>query len=111
MRAGKLRHRITIEKPTNVQDPVTGATTAGWEPVATVWASVDPLSVREFISASATQSAVSARITIRYRPDIMANMRVLHAGGVYNIEGVLADPNTGREYLTLPVSMGVNDGS
>ncbi|TKE23299.1 head-tail adaptor protein, partial [Klebsiella pneumoniae] len=29
---------------------------------------------------------------------------------IYNIEGVLPDPRSGREYLTLPCSEGDNDG-
>jgi SPP1 family predicted phage head-tail adaptor len=53
---------------------------------------------------------VVARITIRYRENINATMRVVHKGKAYNIEGVLPDPDSGMEYLTLPVSEGVSDG-
>lgn len=111
MRAGKLRHRVTIQSPDTTQNPVTGEMVNGWTDVATCWASVEPLSVREFMASAATQSEISARITIRYREGVAANMRILHRGNNYNIEGVLADPNSGLEYLTLPVSTGVNDGS
>lgn len=110
MRAGKLRHRITIQKPGRARDPVTGGWIDGWTEVARPWASIEPLSAREFIAAQASQSAVTARIVIRYRPDIDATMRILYRGRVYNIHGVLADPKSGLEYLTLPVSEGVNDG-
>jgi len=110
MKAGKLRHRVTIQSPGITQNPVTGEMVNGWAEVATVWASVEPLSVREFMASAATQSEISARITIRYREGIAANMRILHRSQAYNIEGVLADPNSGLEYLTLPVSAGVNDG-
>lgn len=111
MRAGKLRHRVTIQQPGQTQDPATGEPTTDWQDVATVWASVEPLSAREFIAAQAGQSEISARIKIRYREGIDATMRILHRGKAYNIEGVLADPQSGRHYLTLPVSEGVNDGS
>jgi len=110
MKAGKLRHRVTIQSPDITQNPVTGEMDNVWAEVATVWASVEPLSVREFMASAATQSEISARITIRYREGIAANMRILYRGQAYNIEGVLADPNSGLEYLTLPVSAGVNDG-
>jgi SPP1 family predicted phage head-tail adaptor len=110
IKAGKLRHRVTIQRPGQTQDPVTGEVTNGWTDVVTVWASVEPLSVREFIASEAGQSEVSARITIRYRDGITAKMRILHRGQTYNIKGVLADAESGLEYLTLPVSAGVNDG-
>lgn len=111
MRAGKLRHRITIQQPGLYQDPQTGEMISGW---ATVWdkvpASVEPLSAREFIAAQAGQSEVTARIVIRYREGVLPTMRILHRGTVYNIQGVLADADSGREYITMPVSAGVNDG-
>jgi SPP1 family predicted phage head-tail adaptor len=110
MRAGKLRHRVTLQQPGHSQDPQTGEMLPGWQNVATLWASVEPLSAREFIAAQAGQSEITARVTIRYRPGIDATMRILHRGQVYNIHGPLPDPESGRHYLTLPVSMGVNDG-
>jgi len=111
MQAGKLRHRVTFQSPGTTQDPVTGEMVQGW---ATVWdkvpASVEPLSVKDFIASSATQSALTARIMIRYREGVLPSMRILHRGNVYNIQGVMPDPDSGREYLTLAVSAGVNDG-
>jgi SPP1 family predicted phage head-tail adaptor len=110
MQAGKLRHRVTIQKPSRRQDPVTGASISGWVDVAKVWASIEPLSARDFIAAQGVQSEVTARIVMRYRDDVRASMRILHRNRIYNISGVLPDQDSGREYLTLPVSEGVNDG-
>ncbi len=107
---GKLNQRITIEQRTTTQDPDTGEVVESWVTLASVWASFDPLSVREFIQSSATQSEVSARFTIRHRDDVDATMRITHRGKVWNIAGVLPDNETGLEWLTLPVSEGVNDG-
>jgi SPP1 family predicted phage head-tail adaptor len=102
--AGKLRHRITIERKTHLQDPTTGSLTPSWSPVAqNIHAAVEPLSGREFIAAAQTQNAISARITIRYRDGILPSMRVVHGTTVYNIIAVIPDPNTGREWLTLMV--------
>lgn len=109
--AGRLRHRIRIEKPVYEQDPVTGEMVKGWSLVADkVPAAIEPLSVREFIAARSYQSEVTARIVIRRRAEIDATMRILHRDRVYNIRGVLSDPDSGLEYLTLPCSEGVNDG-
>lgn len=104
MQAGRLRHRITIQRKEQTQNPNTGAMTTTWATVATVWAVVEPLSAREFIAAQAVQSDVSVRITMRYRPGITSAMRLLHDGKTYNITGVLADKASGREYITLPCS-------
>jgi len=111
MQAGKLRQRVTFQSPGTTQDPVTGEMVQGW---ATVWdkvpASVEPLSVKDFIASSATQSSLSARIVIRYRTGVLPSMRILHRGAIYNIQGVMPDADSGLEYLTLAVSAGVNDG-
>lgn len=111
MQAGRLRHRVTIQNRVETQDPTTGAIAVSWADVATVWAAVEPLSAREFIAAQAAQSQVSARITIRYRAGVTAAMRIVHGATLYNIEGVIPDNRSGREWLTLPVSAGVNDGA
>jgi SPP1 family predicted phage head-tail adaptor len=108
--AGKLRHRITIQAPGLTQDPVTGEMPPGWTDFASVWASIEPLSARDFIAAQANQSEITARIVIRYREGILPTMRILHRGKVYAIQGALPDAKSGLEYITLPVSEGVSDG-
>lgn len=110
MRAGELRHRITLQRKGQVQDPNTGAMIDTWATVATVWAGIEYLSVREFIAARTGQVEISARITIRYRTGIDATMRAVRGDQIFNIHGVLPDNGSGREYLTLPVSEGANDG-
>jgi SPP1 family predicted phage head-tail adaptor len=107
--SGKLRHRVSIERVSYVQDATTGAMVETWAEIAKVWAAVEPLSAREFVQSAAGQSEVTARITIRAR-EILATDRIIHRGTVYNIRGVLADKDSGIEYLTLPVAAGVNEG-
>lgn len=105
--SGKLRHRVQLQSRAFIQDEVTGETTTAWNTEASVWAAIEPLSVREFIQSGSEQSKVSARIVIRARTDINASWRILHGSIVYNVEGVLADKDSGLEYLTLAVSRGV----
>ena len=108
--AGKLRHRVTIQRQAQSRDAASGDVKVSWSDVATVWAAVEPLSVREFIAAQANQSQITARITIRYRSGLTADMRILHRDQIYNPQGWLADPDSGLEYLTSPCTSGVNDG-
>lgn len=110
MKAGELRHRVSIQANQDIQDPDTGAMTPAWVEIGKAWAAIEPLSAREFISAQAVQSKVTTRITMRYRDGITAAMRLVHNGRIYNIEGTLADKDSGLEYLTLPCSEGVNEG-
>jgi SPP1 family predicted phage head-tail adaptor len=109
--AGKLRHRIAIEQPIRTQDPETGEVLIEWDVLhASVAAAIEPLSAREFIASRSMQSQITARITIRYRAGLTADMRIIHKGKIYNPEGWLPDLNSGLEYLTAPVSEGVNEG-
>jgi SPP1 family predicted phage head-tail adaptor len=120
--AGRLRHQVRIEQSVLVvdsngdaiQDPNTGETTNEWIEVATVWAAIEPISGREFIQSQATQSQITARIVIRFREGINAAMRLVHvrrnmADTIYNVHALLADKESGLEYITMPVSTGVSD--
>lgn len=109
LEAGKLRHRIKIERPVITQDQNNGAPITTWTELATVWGQISPMSARDLIASQAEASKVMGRITIRYRADIDETMRLVHEakGDIYNIEGILADPDSGLEYLTIPVSLGV----
>lgn len=108
--AGKLRHRIQLQSRTETQDATTGAVVVTWATQATVWASIEPLSAREFMQSAGTQAQVSARIVIRHRSDVDTSWRVLHGSSVYSVHGVLPDKDSGLEYLTMVVSLGVGNG-
>ena len=107
--AGKLRHRVTLEEKQTVVNSF-GESQDEWVHVANVWAAIEPLSAREYVQAEAMQSNVAARITIRWRPDLKASMRIVHGDTIYNPAGILADLDSGREYVTIPVSSGVSAG-
>lgn len=110
MQAGRLRHRVLLQRTVKEQSPVTGGITESWVDVANIRAEIVPSSAREFVAAMATQNEVTTRITVRYRTEISNKDRIVFRGKIYNIEGVLSDADSGREYLTLPCSEGVNDG-
>lgn len=105
--AGRLRHRIELQELTDTQDQNTGEMVSTWETVGRLWAAIEPVSVRDLMAANSEQSKITARITIRYREEIDYKNRIKHKNTIYNIEGVLPDKNSGKEYLTLAVSEGV----
>lgn len=121
--AGRFRHRVRIERfdylrDSNgdvIQDPNSGEIARDWVLVDEVWAAIEPLSTREFIQSQSMQSSVTARIVIRQRDDVDAGCRLVHVrlnrpDVIYNPAGVLADPESGLEYMTMPCSQGVNQG-
>lgn len=103
LNAGRLNRRIRIEKPALLQAP-DGAMTTTWQTVADkVPAAIEPLSVNAFIAAQSLQSKITVRIMLRYRPGLNAKMRIIADDGtVYQPEGFLPDPNSGKEWLTAP---------
>ena len=115
MKAGALRHRITLEHNVTTRDEW-GGEVVGWVdafPAITaqggIPAEVVPLSGREFIAAGELHGEVQARITIRYLPGVLDTMRIQFDGAVYAIRAVLPDA-TGRRHLTLMVDKGVASG-
>lgn len=111
MRAGSLRHRVDLQCFANTVHPSTGDRSRVWTTVVEgLPAAIEPLSGREFLAAAASQSQVTSRITIRYRPGVTAAHRLKQGDVIYNIEAVLPDNKTGREHLTLMCSQGANDG-
>lgn len=105
--AGKLRHRVSIQRQVETQDPKTGAVSVTWQLYADRWAEYVAQSVREFIAAAAVQSEVKGRFTVRADEGIVPSMRVIHRGKAFAILGVMPDPDSGLEYMTLAVSEGV----
>lgn len=99
MRAGELRHRITIEAPTPVQDEY-GEPVQGWAPFAEVWASREDLTGREAFLAQQVKAEVTTRFTMRHAEGVTANMRIRSDDVLYNIHSV-QDPEGRRRTLVL----------
>ena len=88
MKAGDLRHRITIQQLAEAENDM-GDIVQVWTDFAIVWASVEPLSGREYLSAQQVTSETSGRIRMRYKAGVMATMRVLFGGRIYRILSVI----------------------
>jgi len=99
MRAGQLRTRITIERPSPEQDGA-GQPIESWKPVVTVWADLRTVSGLETIRAGAETAIVKASARIRWRPGLDSSMRVLAGGSVFQITAVLPDLSR-RQYIDL----------
>lgn len=108
-----LRHRISIEAQGYTQDQNTGEMVNSWTAFASeIAAGIAPVSARELLTSAAEMPGADTRITIRYRSGVTTAMRVKHlaSGALYDIQGVLPDPDSGLEWLTLVCKSGLNDG-
>jgi len=85
---GDMRHRITFQKPVETPDEHKGHTVS-WQDMITAWASVEPLSGREYFYAHQIQAEVTHRVKTRYRQDITVKMRIKHRDRVLEIESII----------------------
>lgn len=107
MQAGRLRHRVTLQRRADTQS-TSGEVVPGYEDILTVWASIEPLSGREMFAAQQVQSEVNTRIRIRWRPEIDSTVRVVNAltatrkgSDFYDVLSASEDAQSGRQHWTL----------
>lgn len=119
MRAGALRHRVILERPTEQQEGG-GQVIDTYEPVTTqpIAAQVETLTVRESFAAAQVQAGADTRIRIRFRDDVDEKWRVRHITRyaspiiehLYDVMGVIPDMKTGRKELQLICMKRVAEG-
>lgn len=73
---GVLRERIVIQQPVTSTDDQGATVTTSWSTLATVWAAVRRISMREQLQAEAIGSHLAYEVEIRYRGDVTPKMRV-----------------------------------
>lgn len=74
--AGDYKQLVTLQRPVNTTDPVTGEAISSWETVTQVRAGLKPLNSREQMRARLVQLDTTHTIKIRYRTDVDATWRV-----------------------------------
>lgn len=78
MRAGELRHRVQIQVASDSRD-AHGGNVRSWSTIATVWASIEPLTGRELFEAQQIESRATVRIRLRHYPGLTGKHRILFA--------------------------------
>lgn len=97
MQIAKLRHRIVLQEHISSRDSF-GAELKTWSDKSKVWASIEPLSGKEYFAVQQVNAEVNTKITIRYRTGIKPTMRVLFEGRVFEILSIL---NTEEKNIQL----------
>lgn len=116
MEAGLLRHRIDIQQlATDTSGDLPQDEHGDPELTWATWATGVPAQKvvgqsREGATGDVIVSEWKTRFRIRWRPGLVPTMRILHGSDVWNIAGIEPDNDSGRDFVWLPVTAGVNDG-
>ena len=87
MRAGALRHYLTIEAPTESQDAY-GGNVKGWSTVATSWGSVRTASITEGQQFAGQLANATHEIVIRHAAGVDESCRVVFGSRIFQVIGV-----------------------
>ncbi|MBP1002382.1 phage head closure protein [Serratia fonticola] len=82
MRAGRLRHRVTIQNFVTVELP-SGQEIEEWQEGKTVWAEVMGIGGRELVASGAEKTEATIRVWMRHRADVTAASRLLCLNGPF----------------------------
>lgn len=113
MRAGTLRHRVTIQQSVagSPQQDAGGTPDETWTDYLTTWAEVAPLRGRELLAAQQVSSEVTGTIRMRKLPGytVTSAMRAVFGARLYDILAVVNVDERNRE-IVLSVREGPNNG-
>jgi SPP1 family predicted phage head-tail adaptor len=90
VRAGELRHLITLQTPSTATPDGDGGFTNTWTDLATVWASIVPATARDLerLVAGTVQSSATHLVTIRYLAGVTTKTRVVFGSRLLSVTGV-----------------------
>ena len=90
MRAGPMNKRCSLMQSQDLKRPG-GGREAVWVEVDKIWAEIATPSGSTSPVADRLEAKVTAEIKIRYRPDVVAGMRIASPRGTYLIVAALPD--------------------
>ena len=102
VQAGKLRHRVTIQRPKEGMDEY-GDPLLQWSDIGERWASVEPLSGREQIEAFSVEATITHRVRFRAQDiDVSPRDRILtRTGRILEVKAALNVEERTRVYEVL----------
>lgn len=105
MRAGQLRHRVSIQYQKPTEDEIGGETLV-WTELFKARAAIWPISSKERIDAMKLESVITNKIRIRYRAGITSKNRIvfIQTVEIYNIIGKPINPDKRNIMLDIMVT-------
>lgn len=108
MRAGRLRHRVLVEKNLGESYSDAGTPVEVWATVVERWAAIEPLTGREPVVGDQVKPEVTHTVRLRYTQNVNPGWRVkwidpkTNLSRVFNIDSVM-DRDERHKELTLNV--------
>lgn len=99
LEAGRLRHRVEIQRAHDVQDAF-GEPVKAWNTVATVWAAVEPMTGDERFRSDQETAERPVRILMRHRADVTVKHRIKFGSRLFDVQSV-TDPGFQAAMLEL----------
>ena len=100
MRAGLLRHRLTIQTLSRTQNAF-DEWVESWTDWATVWGSIEANSGKRYFEAKQANSEVEGLIRIRYRDGVLPTMRMAWGDRIFKIISIVHPFERKRELHIL----------
>lgn len=91
MRAGQLRHRVTLQSFTATQNGY-GEESRSYSDSATAWASIEPVTAAERLDGGQVSPSATHRIRFRERTDITPTMRLKFGTRTFEVVGPIMRP-------------------
>lgn len=85
---GKLNKRITFLRTEWVADEM-GQEVPEWMPYKTVWATVNPVSGREYYEAQKVRPELTYKIYTRYQQEIAPDMQIKYKEKMFEIKSII----------------------
>ena len=95
---GSLRHRIELQHATATRNAY-GEPIEAFATYATVWAAVEPLSMRERVQAEQMKAQRTHKITIRYLSGVVVTDRVVFGSRTFEVVSFLNHEE--RNYMMI----------
>lgn len=94
---GALRHRVTLEAPTQTPDDA-GGFARSYTPLTQLRAKIETRAARDDFIAEREEQQATHRVTIRWRNDVTQGVRFDHRGRKLLVRSVV-DPDQQRRFL------------
>ena len=100
MKIGQLRHRITVQQLSKARNSM-GEEEPGWTNFATRWASIEPISGREYFTAQQVNAEITHRVRMRYLKGMENTMRFLYGTRIFQVKVIMNAEERNRELEIL----------
>lgn len=100
MRSGSLRHKIDIKTYTEIKNEY-GEIIKTWVSFAVSYASVTPVSGKEYFESKKTNASITHKIKIRFINGITPLMKIFYDGREFEIDSVLNIREENKELLIM----------